>query len=125
MKYNFKEFLSRYNDEVENLSLFKYLREIPWEDKKTVWLAGGAIRRTILNNSLDEADFDFFFMNDEALQAFELDLEDDEFIKVSENEKNITYTKVLEDGTKIKLQCIFFQFYNSIEDVLDSFDFTN
>jgi len=124
MKYDFKEFLSRYNDEVENLSLFHLLKEIPWDDKSSCWLAGGAIRRTILNKSLEEADFDFFFKDEESLISFQNDLENDDFIKVSENEKNITYSKICEDGTKIKLQCIFFQFYETIEDVIDSFDFT-
>lgn len=121
-KFNFKDFLGRSHDNVDELELFKVLSKIPNPDKENIWLAGGAIRRTLIGDSLD-SDFDFFFRNEEYLESFERELKLVGGVDESSNEHNKTYSIFIGEK-KIIIQAITIKYYDSIEDVLDSFDFT-
>jgi hypothetical protein len=100
------------------------------------WIAGGAVRRTITGEKLD-SDFDFFFANEQQATDFETLLINRGALLQHKNEKNSTYILPAEpvpdllhqDGSdvilpEIKIQVIKFRYYNSAEEVIDSFDFT-
>lgn len=100
-----------------------------------VWLAGGAIRRTFQGQRPD-SDFDFFFKDQQSMDGFIEKLIVLGAQLLSENDKNKKFmlpSTVIEEAyengnglhlPEMEIQCINFQFFNSIEDVIDSFDFT-
>ncbi len=93
-----------------------------------VWVAGGAIRRTLINAYLD-SDVDFFFRDSHTFEEFVRKLESNPKISLLiKNEKNSTYLFKYADKAglekEIKIQLIFIQYYPTPEELLDSFDFT-
>ena len=120
--FNLKEFLNRYQDDVENNVLFKILEKLPNTSEQGPWIAGGAIRRTIINKPL-ESDFDFFFKDEEQMRQFCIEMGNIGFIETASNEHNKTFAGTV-DKKNILVQAIIIRYYNTIEDVLDSFDFT-
>lgn len=129
-----EEFLSRIGVRAfSDTDMSKSLNRLPSISSDGPWLAGGYIRRTLTNQKLD-SDLDFFFRNEEQLKEFALGLEDRGATKVKENDKNQMYVLpskigVLDDEKKIHLpelniQLINFRYYDSMDAVLDSFDFT-
>ncbi len=88
------------------------------------WLAGGAVRRTLLNEDV-KSDFDFFFRDESQLASFTSTIDAMGLTKLRESEHHIHYKGKLPDETAERdIQCIKFQYYNSAEAVIDSFDFT-
>lgn len=121
-KYNFKEFLGRYNNDVEGMELFHVLERLPSLDKEGIWIAGGAIRRTLAGDLLT-SDFDFFFKNEDKLNEFRKQLFEKGAKVIGENQHQETYT--IEIGSKQRIiQLVKIGYYDSPEAVLDSFDFT-
>lgn len=100
-----------------------------------VWIAGGAVRRTFQCKKL-ESDFDFFFRDQEAMERFEGELIELGGKLLSQNDKNKKYIlpcDVVEGSAdpdaafylpEMEIQLINFQFFESPEAVIDSFDFT-
>lgn len=82
------------------------------------WMAGGAIRNLVTQQP-HTTDFDYFFKNQEQLNQWRADVEKIGAIKVFETENSISYTY-----QNITLQAVKIQFYTSLEEVIDSFDFT-
>lgn len=92
------------------------------------YLAGGALRRTVIGQPL-ESDFDYFFTHNPAESV--LTTGDNELLptialfdasghkRVRENEHNITYEV---DGRKVQL---IKKLWESPEKVIDDFDYTN
>ncbi|WP_145413442.1 hypothetical protein [Paenibacillus xylanexedens] len=117
-----KDFLARYNNDVDELELFKVLEEIPKIVKDKMWLAGGAIRRTLIQNELD-SDFDFFFKDKETLESYAKLLEKSKARKTAENEHQVTYCLDVKGKNRI-IQLVRINYYQNPESVLDSFDFT-
>lgn len=128
-KYNFKQFLSRYYDDVDNMKIFKVLENLPPLLEGEMWLAGGALRKTLIGQPLD-SDFDFFFKNKDARLAWEVALINIGAKKISHNEHQKTFVLdiVLDEETEetetIKIQLVTIDYYNFVQDLLDSFDFT-
>lgn len=101
-----------------------------------IWLAGGAIRRTLIKQPLD-SDFDFFFYDERFKKSWEstllaygegvVDLDQLSnkrgFKKVKETEHRVQYEGYFM-GKPVVFQGIYFKYYNNIEEVLDSFDYT-
>jgi hypothetical protein len=119
-------------DSFDETILGKILSRIPGPTESR-WIAGGAIRRTIAGLSLD-SDIDFFFKDENALNAWEKEVTEKGASLLSRNDKNRTYvlpTKIV-DGMddkntylpELKLQAINFQYFVSPEAVIDCFDFT-
>lgn len=84
------------------------------------YLAGGAIRRTFLSEATIKSDYDFFFKNESAFtlaKNYWLSKTDSSIIR--ENEQNLS---ILCDGKIIQL--IKIAYYNTVEDLLNSFDYT-
>ena len=121
-KFNFKEFLSRYQDGVDDNELFLTLKELPNLSPDGPWLAGGALRRTCKGQPLD-SDFDFFFKNEEQYENFCKNVKQLGFEETAKNEHNTTFAGTIAKKN-VLVQAININFYDSIQDVLDSFDFT-
>ncbi|MDY8046541.1 hypothetical protein UY416_09570 [Paenibacillus polymyxa] len=118
---NAVEFLSRFT-EIEDLELLNVLDELPSLSPGGPWLAGGAIRRTLIGMEL-ESDFDFFFKNAEQLSLFRKGIEKIGANKINENEHAETYMKRI-NGKDRLIQIVKMDFYDSPETLLDSFDFS-
>lgn len=87
------------------------------------WLAGGALRRTLIGHSLD-SDFDFFFKSADALEAW-ADILPSSLKLVRETEHHKHYRGTIEGSElPIDVQAIRFRFYETAEQVIDSFDYT-
>lgn len=117
--YNFQEFCDRSGcgpDQV--IDVHKAL------SVEGSWLAGGAIRRTLIKQSLD-SDFDFFFTDVDAKNAFVSNAESKGFLKTRETKHHTQLEGTLGDSKlPVVVQAINFQYYTSLDDVLDSFDYT-
>jgi len=107
----------------EDTSLYKIIRKA--EDlgifKDPVWIAGGALRRTALGQSLKESDVDFFFYDEACLNRFDNIISTGFGVEKIESDFNNTY---LNHKIHKKVQAIKLNFYDSPEDVIDSFDYT-
>lgn len=90
-----------------------------------VWVAGGAVRKTLLGDTID-TDIDFFFSDPKALREYREEL-DDRGNRLSSNDHQTTYELFVPYGevdTKVIVQLVHIDFYEKVEDLLDSFDFT-
>ncbi|TQN55362.1 hypothetical protein FLX27_29990 [Agrobacterium tumefaciens] len=87
------------------------------------WMAGGAIRRTLIGQALD-SDFDFFFKSAEALAEWESGLPSGlKLVRETEHHKHWRGT-IYGSDLPIDVQAIRFRFYENAEQVIDSFDYT-
>lgn len=129
---NFQEFLSHQTN-VNNVDLFDLfeLTPIPKPIPGARWIAGGALRRTLLNEEKINSDIDYFFSNETEFNKFKLTIEDtfsNHHKIISVNEFNTTFeVNVCIDGDetrKLKLQAIKLQYYKTPEEIINSFDFT-
>lgn len=87
------------------------------------WIAGGALRRTLIKAPLD-SDFDFFFRSEEALAEWESKLPETMKL-VAETQHHKQWRGSLPDVPQVvDVQAIRFRFYETAQDVIDSFDYT-
>jgi hypothetical protein len=122
---NLAEFLARSTDKsFEETTLSSILHELPSCSKDGPWIAGGALRRTILGKE-PESDFDFFFRDADQLVAFTKAIEDRGLAKIKETKHHVHYRgKLGSSGIDRDIQCIRFQYYTNAEAVIHSFDYT-
>jgi hypothetical protein len=120
-----REFLARSTDrEFDNTTVAKVLAGLPSLSPAGPWIAGGALRRTLLQQEPD-SDFDFFFKDAEQLAAFTAALDRLGMEKVRETDHHVHYRgRVGDSALPIDVQCIRFAFYADAAAVIDSFDFT-
>lgn len=122
--FNLEQFLARSTDQsFDDTTLSAVLADLPELTSKGPWLAGGALRRTILGQE-PESDFDFFFRDADQLASFVEHLENEGCTKVRETQHHVHYRGPIGGGVDRDIQCIRFAFYGSAEEVIDSFDFT-
>lgn len=128
---NFDWFTNRYSNE-DDIVYFYSLIDSLGDINEYGWLAGGAIRRLICGHKLD-SDFDFFFKSKEKFEEFYNKIKENKDINVLKefkNQHNITLSvSILFDSESnnwktYKLQLININYYNTLEDVLNSFDYT-
>lgn len=87
------------------------------------WCAGGAVRRTIAGLSLD-SDFDFFFRDADHMAKWEGQLPSSlQLLRETAHHKHWR-GPITGSDAPVDVQAIKFRFYNSAEDVIDSFDYT-
>ena len=124
-KFNLADFLARSTDvPFADTTLAKLLSSLPGLEEDGPWIAGGALRRTLLRQE-PESDFDFFFRDAEQLAAFAAALEVKGLVKIRETVHHLHYRGVVGDGGVPRdIQCIRFAFYPSAQAVIDSFDYT-
>lgn len=119
IKRNFVEFCGMYGQDSE--TVVKVWEALGSDD---CWLGGGAIRRTLIGQPLD-SDFDFFFESENALESFKSRCDKIGLVKVKETKHHIQFEGKLEGSElPIVVQAIFFKYYQTRRDVLDSFDYT-
>lgn len=120
-----REFLARSTDrEFEETTLAKVLDGLPALSPNGPWLAGGALRRTLLRQEPD-SDFDFFFRDADQLSEFTAALDRLGMEKVKETEHHLHFRgRIGDSALPIDVQCIRFAFYPDAQAVIDSFDFT-
>lgn len=134
--FSFAAFFARSSDVLpEDHELFQALGRLPQVGSAGPWLAGGALRRTLLGQPLD-SDFDFFFASQEQFDTFSATIKTLGAWQVSKNEHSTTFRlpskapqPTGEDEfsdylPEITVQAITTQWYGSLDEVLDSFDFT-
>ncbi|NUB28516.1 hypothetical protein GAY30_27205 [Azospirillum brasilense] len=135
-RLNFDEFFSRSADALsEDSELGMALARLPKVSADGPWLAGGALRRTLMRQSLD-SDFDFFFASDVQFNKFCEAIKKAGGWQVSKNDHNTTFRlpSVAPEPTgedefspykpELTIQAITTQWYESPEAVVESFDFT-
>lgn len=115
---------------LEETVLCKALQRLPDLHKNGPWICGGAVRKAVVNESLD-SDFDFFFRSENNFKEWKTKLVRNGLSLLKENEKNevwILPTSIDSENSvylpEMKVQLIKFRWYDSIQDVLESFDFT-
>lgn len=86
------------------------------------WIAGGAVRAFLLNLPLS-TDVDFFFKSKEAFESFVERHAPEKAKRVAETEHHVTFKATVGDN-RYKIQAIRISYYPTVEDCLDSFDFT-
>ncbi len=117
IRMDFEDFCARSDHKTDELR--RVLDALP----RKGWIAGGAIRRTLLGQPLD-SDFDFFFRNEVQLEDFERDLPSN-FTLVRETKHHKHWRGTVEGSDlPIDVQAIKFAFYDSPESVIGSFDYT-
>lgn len=122
-EFNLETFLSRSTDKpFAETTLATILSGLPSLSGDGPWIAGGALRRTLLGKE-PESDFDFFFRDADQLSTFAKALEDRGFSKVRETQHHLHYRGHI-GGTDRDVQCIRFAFYATAQAVIDSFDYT-
>jgi hypothetical protein len=127
-KFSFSEFLGRYNPSPEKThSLFSLLDELKAIKNMLgngVWIAGGAIRKTILGEALN-TDVDFFFGSSEILEKFKAEIIDygAELQHKTDHQETYVYNSSALEG-EVKLQLVKIDYYKDVESLLNSFDFT-
>lgn len=113
---NAVKFLSRFTD-VDEVELLKVLRELPSVSPQGPWLAGGAIRRTLIGMNLN-SDFGFFFRDAVQLAVFRKELESKGARRTAQNEHAETYILKISDKDRI-IQLVKMDYYESAESLLD------
>ncbi|MEK4846398.1 MULTISPECIES: hypothetical protein [Bacillus] len=123
-KFNFEDFLSRYIDEPEEMEIFDVVNALkPFQiEVGQVWVAGGAVRKTLLQKEID-SDSDFFFSNKEALVAFKQYVKEEGGKLSSETQHQETYLIDIQNKPRV-IQLIKIGFYENVSKLLDTFDFT-
>lgn len=130
--FHFLEYFGRSND-VDKMELVQVVRHLPFKLlPEGPWLAGGALRRSILEQPLD-SDYDFFFANEVQLKTVLESIKENEKVTVEKefsNDMNVSMTLFLHGdtetkftGRRIKVQLIKV-YHQSPGEVLDSFDYT-
>lgn len=115
--------------------LLDYLEYLPKFSPEGPWLCGGSVRRVFDNDSLKHTDFDLFFRSPTQKNECGTFLLGLGAQKEAENDKNTTYYLPrkkfdLGDGgppitrPEMKIQLIHIVYYETLESVLESFDFT-
>ena len=89
-----------------------------------IYLAGGAVRRVLSGNSSLESDFDFFFASEKAHTDFVASLKDIDNAKVVRETKNSSTFKVVVNDTEAEINTVSIRFFESVENCIESFDFT-
>lgn len=123
--HNFKSLITTYGWNTKELDAV--LSIIP-NELENFWLAGGALRRTITAEKIiGKSDFDFFFKNEDAYIAMVEAFSGMGFSIKRENAANKTLegeVTIGEEKHKVIVQLIKIQYYENVDTLLDSFDFT-
>lgn len=121
IKYNLKQFMARSQENVNDHLLFKVMEKIGLSPTGP-WLAGGAVRRSLMGERLD-SDFDVFFSCQEQMVSFGGRMEELGAKVLFSNDKQKTFLLPVGDQ-EVKLQLVYIAYYAGPEALLDSFDFT-
>jgi hypothetical protein len=132
----FDGFWDRYGrQEFDDTDFAKALARLPKITPDGPWVAGGSVRRLVARQEQD-SDFDFFFRDQAQFDAFCENMKALGGQRVNESDFNVTFRlpaaeakPVDQDtfeggGPELKIQAIRIAFHESLDAVLDSFDFS-
>ena len=124
--FDLLDFADRYFDGA-NCLLVKLLDKPPKLESGKIWLAGGALRRTIKKQKLD-SDFDFFFNSEEAYKVcYEAFKAQYKLTNLKQNDANLSFdieVIIDEKPLVINIQLIIISYYDGPASLLESFDYT-
>jgi hypothetical protein len=120
IKYNLSQFLDR-SFKTEDYEWFNKMCASLDIREDGPWLCGGAVRNVVTGTKHD-SDWDLFFKSYDQLKKW-LHIQRDKIIFKYETDNQATYEYKHAEKTHI-VQIIKVRFYNNIEEVLDSFDYT-
>lgn len=104
--------------------LMRIVESLPKCTGSCYYIAGGAIRRSIIGDDLQKGDIDLFFKSkaqyDEWLFRKGNHIQ---IVKSLDHADNYIMTLPV-DGKKYDIQVVKIAFYNNVEELLDSFDYT-
>lgn len=88
------------------------------------WLAGGAVRKIYLNESIEGSDWDFWFKSPEQFKMTEQKIKDlgASVSYISDNAVSFKY--YADDGATQNLQIVKTRFFDNAQQVIDQFDFS-
>lgn len=134
--FDLDTFWSRYgHSEYETTDFAKALDRLPNVTADGPWIAGGAVRRVVTRKP-QESDFDFFFKDEGQFDAFCKAIEKAGGFRTNESDFNVTFcipavkAKPIGDdefspgGPELKVQAIRIEYFESLDAVLESFDFS-
>lgn len=134
--FHLDDFWARYgHQDYETTDFARALDRLPSLSATGPWLAGGAVRRLITRKPQD-SDFDFFFRDEAQFDEFCKAIEKAGGFRTSESDFNVSFcvpavkAKPIGDdefspgGPELKVQAIRIGFFDSLESVLESFDFS-
>lgn len=114
----------------QDSELFRVLRFLPRAQEDGPWLAGGSVWKAIENRPITH-DLDFFFQNQAQCAQWIRTLNSIPYVHhivgEKENRYNRTYQFHVHDkgyNKTVSVQCIHFKFWNSLQELLEGFDFT-
>jgi hypothetical protein len=124
-RFDLLSFLSRSYDNADQSELFKLITALGFDlnMQNGPWIAGGAVRRTLMGGGVGESDIDVFFASSEQLAQCRSALESVGAKQKRETDHNIEYVLTLGDSDQ-RIQLIRVAFHASASAVIDSFDFT-
>lgn len=135
-RITFAAFWDRYGrQEFESTDFAMALARLPAIGPDGPWLAGGSVRK-LISRLPQDSDFDFFFKDEAQFKAFCEAVKEKGGKQVSESDFNITFrlpaveAKPIEDdkfspaGPELKVQAIRIAYHETLDAVLDSFDFS-
>lgn len=134
--FTLDDFWGRYgHTDFEATEFARALERLPTVSKDGPWVAGGSVRRLVSRQPQD-SDFDFFFKSQEQFDAFCAAMEKSGAARANENDFNVTFDlpavkpKPVDEGAftpggpALKVQAIRIAFHESLEAVIESFDFS-
>lgn len=121
--------LKSFTKHLSNVSLLEYIIEIlPKCNVDGPWIAGGSLHRIYRKLPLDESDVDVFFKDRDQLDKFILELNCKSINSTVFKIKTMLvsewhHTLEIEYMQRIiKIQCVSFKYFESIEKLFESFD---
>ena len=128
-KFDFKEFFTDYGLDFGIFDLFIHRTEIELDYNNGPWIAGGAIRRAIMRKPANESDIDLFFKTEKQMLETQEKLLKCGYVKSLETAHSAFFELKEEPAHLLgcmfkKINLVFIEFYESPEDVIDTFDYT-
>lgn len=114
-RYNLIDFSTRYD--LSDHAMFEVAAA--FSTAKDCWIAGGAVRSMVAGLPLT-SDVDFFFKSEAAYLAFVRDFGGD---NVTKSNFHSTFTRRIGEKDYL-IQAVCIRYFDSAEDVIDSFDYT-
>lgn len=135
-RFRLDSFWDRYGrQEFGDTEFAKAIARLPSLSSQGPWVAGGSVRR-LISRLPQDSDFDFFFRDEAQFDAFCEEMQKLGAIRENESDFNVTFAlpkskaKPVEDdvfeggGPELKVQAIRIAFFETLDAVLDSFDFS-
>ena len=124
-----KTSLKEFTKHLKNMSVLEHIIDVlPKCSVDGPWIAGGCLHRTYRELSMVDSDIDIFFKDNEQLSKYLLDLNAKSLTEKKYVVKSYTVSEwhhtfvITYLDLDIKIQCVNFKYFESIEKLFESFD---